>query len=223
MGANDWSAHGDFALPTYVNHIAVFAWALSGAIIGVRRGYDIVGVFVIALVSSMGGGLIRDGLLLQRVPALLTGDAPLLLILVATGLVGVASRWIVARNLATFEKLIEVTDAVGVPAYAILGMQMAAEQDVSTLGVVLVGVINGVGGGLLRDLLARETPHLLKPGQYSALIALLACVSFVALTRAFDVDPTHAAFATMALYFIARALTIRFHWTTRSLSPEHAV
>jgi uncharacterized membrane protein YeiH len=212
---------GEFAIPLYFDYFATFAWALSGAVVGVRRGYDIVGVFVIALVSSTGGGLIRDGFLLQRTPALLTDGAYLVLIILATSIVGLAAKRLVAvLNQAWVDKLIELIDAVGVPAFAIVGMQMALTQEISILGVVLVGVINGVGGGLMRDVLARETPRLLLPGQYSALVILIACLTFVGLIRGLGMDATKAALVTITLFFVVRALTVRFNWTSSALLRE---
>jgi uncharacterized membrane protein YeiH len=213
----------EFAIPLYFDYFATFAWALSGAVVGVRRGYDVVGVFVIALVSSTGGGLIRDGFLLHRTPALLSDSAYLGLIVLATAIVCVAAKTLLAANRqAWMDRLVEIIDAVGVPAFAIVGMQLALEQGISLAGVVLVGVVNGVGGGLLRDVLARDTPRLLLPGQYSALVVLVACVAFVGLTRGLGVDATKAALATIGLFFVVRALTIWFNWSSSALLLERS-
>jgi uncharacterized membrane protein YeiH len=213
----------EFAIPLYFDYFATFAWALSGAVVGARRGYDIIGVFVIALVSSTGGGLMRDGFLLQRTPVLLTDGVYLVLIILATAIVGLAARRLVSvLNRAWPEKLIELIDAVGVPAFAIVGIQLALAQGISIPGVVLVGMINGVGGGLLRDVLVRETPRLLLPGQYSALVVLAACLAFVGLSRGLGMDATRAAFATIALFFVVRALTVRFNWTSSALLRERS-
>ena len=212
---------GEFSIPLYFDYFATFAWALSGAVVGVRRRYDIVGVFVIALVSSTGGGLIRDGFLLQRTPVLLTNGVYLVLIILATALIGLAAKWLVpVLNQAWLDKFIELIDAVGMPAFAIVGMQMALAQGIPIPGVVLLGVINGVGGGLLRDVLARETPRLLLPGQYSALVILTACLTFVGLRLWQGMGATPAAFVTIALFFVVRALTVRYNWTSSALLGE---
>jgi uncharacterized membrane protein YeiH len=214
---------GEFAIPVYFDYFATFAWALSGALVGARRGYDIVGVFVIALVSSTGGGLIRDGLLLNRTPAFLIHGAYLALIILATVLIGLAANKLASvRNRAWLDKLVELIDAVGVPAFAIVGMQIALAQGISIPGVVLVGVANGVGGGLLRDVLVRETPRLLLPGQYSALVVLGACLVFVGLSRGLGTDATQAALVTIALFFVVRALTVWFNWRSSALLREPA-
>ncbi len=178
-------------------------------------------MFVIALVSSTGGGLIRDGFLLLRTPTLLTDSVYLVLIVIATAIMGLAARRLVSvLNQAWLDKFIELIDAVGVPAFAIVGMQMALAQGISIVGVVLVGVINGVGGGLLRDVLVREPPRLLLPGQYSALVVLAACVAFVGLRRGLGIDGKEAALITIALFFFVRVLTIRFNWTSAALLSE---
>jgi uncharacterized membrane protein YeiH len=209
---------GAFTIPVYFDYVATFTWALSGAIVGARRQYDIVGVFVIAMVSSTGGGLIRDGLLLQRTPAVLTHGIYLLLIASATLLVAVNARWL--RYLPkrfSVDRIVEWIDAVGVPAFAVVGMQLALAQGVAIPGVILVGVINGVGGGLLRDVIAGDTPSLLLPGQFVALVVLGACLVFVTLIVWRGWDATRAALATMAVFFVVRAITIRFNWKTGAL------
>jgi uncharacterized membrane protein YeiH len=212
---------GEFSIPLYFDYCATFAWALSGAVVGVRRRYDVVGVFVIALVSSTGGGLIRDGFLLHRTPVLLTNSVYLVLICLATVLIGLVAKWLVSvLNRAWLDKLIELIDAIGMPAFAIVGMQIAHAEGVSIPGAVLVGVINGVGGGLLRDVLARETPRLLLPGQYSVLVLLTACLAFVGLRFGRGMDATPAAFITIALFFVVRVLTVRYNWTSSALLRE---
>jgi uncharacterized membrane protein YeiH len=190
---------GEFTVPPYFDYFATFTWALSGAIVGAGRGFDITGVFVIALVSSTGGGLLRDGLLLQRTPAFLTNGSYLVLVATATLVVAMAARRFIVIPRWTFDrKLVELIDAVGVPAYAIVGMQLAQAHELSIPGVVLVGVVNGVGGGLLRDVLANEPAHLLLPGQYSALVLLFACLAFVGLTRWYGIAATAAGLTTVA-------------------------
>jgi uncharacterized membrane protein YeiH len=108
---------GQFTIPVYLDYFATFVWALSGAVVGAHRGYDIVGVFVIALVSSTGGGMLRDGFLLQRTPVLLTNGSYLVLIALATAVIAIAARWLmVVPKWAWSNKLIELIDAIGVPA-----------------------------------------------------------------------------------------------------------
>src|SRR5262245_13795272 len=111
---------GDFTIPVYFDYAATFTWALTGAIVGARMRYDIVGVFVIALVSSMGGGLIRDGLFLQRTPVVLTNGMYLTLVGVAVLLVAVLARWVLRLlALSSINRAVDMIDAIGTPAFAI--------------------------------------------------------------------------------------------------------
>jgi uncharacterized membrane protein YeiH len=83
---------GEFTIPVYFDYVATFCWALSGAIVGAGKRYDIMGVFVISLVSSMGGSLIRDGSFLQRTPPVLTNGMYLILIVIAVLMTGIGAR-----------------------------------------------------------------------------------------------------------------------------------
>ena len=216
-----WPDTPEFTIPVYFDYFATFTWAVSGALIGAHRRYDLVGVFIIALVSAVGGGLLRDGVVLQRTPAFLTNGTYLFLVAAATVAVAIGTQERVWRpGWATLVKLVEWIDTVGVPAYAVVGMQLAQAQGLSTPGVVLVGVLNGVGGGVLRDVLVNEPAHLLLPGQYTSLVLLLACVTFVVLTRWSGIAATPAGLIAMALYFVIRAVTIHFNWQTRPLLSE---
>lgn len=209
---------GRFTLPLYFEYTAAFTWAVSGAIVGARRGYDIVGVFVFALVSSAGGGLIRDGLLLHRTPRILTDATYLLMIVLGTLIVVFVSRGILALPRGPkLDKLIEAIDAIGTPAYAVVGMQLAEAKGSTLPGIILVGVISSVGGGLLRDVLANDEPRLFQPGQYSALLALGACGAFALFVHGLGWDPTRSALLTVAGYIVSRALLIRFHWRPRAV------
>lgn len=214
-----WPDAREFTIPVYFDYFATFTWAVSGALIGVHRRYDLVGVFVIALVSAVGGGLLRDGIVLQRTPVFLTNGVYLVLVAAATALVAISTK-VALPQWHTLVKLVEWIDTVGVPAYAVVGMQLAQAQGLAIPGVVLVGVLNGVGGGVLRDVLANEPSHLLLPGQYTTLVLLLACVMFVVLTQLSGMAATPAGLGAMALFFVIRALTIRFNWHSRALVSD---
>ncbi|TXH43270.1 MAG: trimeric intracellular cation channel family protein [Burkholderiaceae bacterium] len=204
-----------FQIPVYFDYLATFAWALSGAVVALRKRHDIVGVFVLALLTSMGGSILRDGVFLQRTPPVLTDPVYLPLILTATVLVSLFRRSI--AHLPVVDRLVGTIDAVGTPAFAVVGLQFALAAAIPLPGVILVGAISAVGGGVLRDMIVREVPSILQPGQFFALLALLACIAFLALTLALHIDPEPAGWATIGLFFVVRMLTIRFNWQTRPL------
>jgi uncharacterized membrane protein YeiH len=210
-----------FQIPPTIHYIATFTWAASGALVGIRKHFDVIGVFVIALVSSLGGGLVRDALFLQRTPVLLTDPVYLPLIGLTVALFSLFTGF-VSRILKveTMQKLVDLIDAVGIPIFAVIGMQLAEAQGIPVAGVIFVGVVNGTAGGLLRDVIVREVPALLRPGQFVTLLLLLACGLFIALQRYAEASASQAAWAAACSFFVLRVLAIRFNWKTRSVLPE---
>ena len=213
-------ADGSFQILPSIDYIATFTWAASGALVAIRKHFDIIGVFVIALVSSVGGGLVRDALFLQRTPVLLTDPFYLPLIAVTVALVSLFTG-LVSRILKvdTVKKLVDVIDAIGIPIFAVIGMEMAEAQGIPGTGVLFVGLVNGTAGGLLRDVLVGEVPAILRPGQFVALLLLVAC-GLALVLKHYGVNASQAAWATVCSFFVLRILAIRFNWTTRSLLRE---
>ncbi len=133
----------EFLVPPVINWVATFLWAASGGIVAIRKRFDVVGVFVLALLSATGGGIIRDGLFLHRTPVVVEDPYYLIVVVFAT-LVIVA----LGRNLLQFKywgELVGLIDAVATPGFAIVGMQLALSAGISLPGVVFIGGINGVG------------------------------------------------------------------------------
>jgi uncharacterized membrane protein YeiH len=206
-----------FYVPTLFDYLAAFTWATSGAVVGIRKRYDIFGVFMIALISSTGGSIIRDGLFLHRTPPVLTNGVYLPLLLIATTFTSLFRRWITSTPMIDW--LVSLIDAIGTPAFAVVGMQLSLQAGIALPGVVLIGVLNGFGGGLLRDVIVNDVPAVLRPGQYSASVVLVACVLFLVLTRQFGIETTLAAWTIVALYVVARMLIVYFDLRTRPVMP----
>ncbi len=207
----------EFQIPQLFDYSATFLWALSGAIVGMHKRYDFAGVLVIALVSSTGGSLLRDGIFLQQTPPVLTDGWYIPLVLAATIIVSLVRHRIAQAPVV--ERLINVIDALGVPAFAVVGMQLSLRAGVPWPGAVLVGVVNGFGGGLLRDVLVGDTPSALKPGQYAVTALIFVCVLFLILIYGFDMSNELAAWGIIVLFFAIRMLSIRYNWRTQPVLP----
>ncbi|HUL72262.1 MAG TPA: TRIC cation channel family protein [Vicinamibacterales bacterium] len=207
-----------FRVPPLFDYVATVAWAISGAVVGIRKQFDVTGVFVVALLSSMGGGLMRDAIFLKRTPVVLT-DPVYLPLVAGTTLIMVllTERLIQAGPAETVRKLVDVIDSLGTPAFAVVGMQLARDQGIPVIGVIFVGAVNGLAGGLLRDVVVRDVPTLLRPGQFISFMLVVACGVFQILTLRYDVRPTPAAWVTVAAFFVMRVLALRFNWQTRSV------
>jgi uncharacterized membrane protein YeiH len=202
-----------FHLPIVFDLGATFVFGITGALAALQRRYDVVGLFALAFASGVGGGLLRDGLFIQQGPPAVTTDSRYIVAILAAGLVGLFFRHWVNR----LTKLIAFVDALGLGAYAVVGVEKSIGAGLSIPAAVLVGLINAVGGGLLRDLLVRDEPLLLKPGQFYALAALGGCLLFVFLTVNIGMPAPRAGLITIACTFIVRVLAIAFNWRTRSL------
>ena len=202
-----------FHLPIIFDLGATFAFGITGALAALRRGYDFIGLFVLAFASGVGGGLLRDGLFIQQGPPALTTDSRYIVAILAASVIGLLFRHWINR----LTKVIALIDALGLGAYAVVGIEKSISAGLSMPAAVLVGVINAVGGGLLRDLLVRDEPLLLKPGQFYTLAALGGCLLFVFLTMNVGMPAPRAALITIACTFVVRVLAITFNWRTKPL------
>ena len=201
-----------FLLPIEFDLAATFLFALTGVWLASRRGYDLVGAFMLAFVSGVGGGLLRDSVFIKQVP-LVMQDARYLWMVLAAVAVGTLTLRLAER----FEHLIAYVDALAIGVYGVVGANKALIAGIDPVPALLVGICNAVGGGLLRDVLVREEPLVFKPGQLYTLAALVGLVLFVAMSYTYGVDTNHAAWIAIAVTFLLRLLAIRFGWTTTSL------
>src|SRR5512135_1137458 len=176
----------EFPVPVFFDYLATFLWALSGAIVGLHKRYDFTGIIVIALLASTGGSLLRDGLLLNRTPPILVNWIYIPLILAATVIVTLFRQRI--SRMLLVDRTISVIDAIGIPVFAIVGMQLSLQAGVSLPGVLLVGVVNGVGGGLLRDLVVGDPPAVLIPGRFMVSALVLVSVLYLVLYKLLSIS-----------------------------------
>ena len=188
--------------------VAVFA--ISGALTAGRKGMDLFGIVVVAIVTAVGGGTLRDVLLDRQ--AFWISDPTYLL---AT-LTGATAIMVYVRFFRPPEGSLLVADAFGLSLFTITGAQTAELSGVPAPIVVVMGVMTGVVGGALRDLLCAEVPLVLRKEIY-ATAALAGATVFVVLTR-FEVPGTFAVPASMALIFALRIAAIRYDLNAPSVT-----
>ena len=199
-----------FLLPIEFDLAATFIAAIAATWAASRRGYDVVGVCMLAFVGSVGGGLLRDSWFIIQVPIVMQSAGYLW----AIGL-GVPVGMLTFRYAERFVHLFAYTDALSLGVYGIYGANRALIAGLSPEGAVIVGLVNAVGGGLMRDILAREEPILFKPGQLYSLAALAGVALFVVLTHRYGMDTNRAAWIAIFLTTALRLLAIRFDLQTR--------
>lgn len=205
-----------FHYPIVLDLAATFLFAATGALAGVRKRYDLVGIGVLALVTGLGGALLRDGLFLQSGPPAVVSDGRFL----AAVLAGTWAGVFFGRHLQRLGLVIELVDAFALGLYAVVGAQKALAANLGLLAAMLVGVVNAVGGGVLRDVLSREEPLIFKPGEFYAFAAILGCTLFVILRVPAGVDGTVAAIVAIAFTWATRLLAIHLGWRTGALTGE---
>jgi len=140
-----------------LNLIGIFAFALSGALVGVQREFDIVGMAVLATATALGGGIIRDLQLGDTPPTALRNLWWLALPLIAT-VVTFFFHPVVNR----MRRTVLVLDAIGLGVFCASAAAKASAFGVGALAAIMLGTITGIGGGIIRDLLAGEVPAVLR-------------------------------------------------------------
>lgn len=231
---------GQFILPIEIDLAATFLFGLTGGLVALKRGYDVIGLFALAFVTGVGGGLLRDGLFIQQGPPAVTTDSRYILIILLAGCVGFLFRdrivgfnrmiaWLDTLGVGShffrtrvvhFNKVIAWLDALGLGAYAVVGVQKSLYAGLSAPAAILVGVINAAGGGLLRDVLVRDEPLMFKPGQFYVLAAFAGCLLFALLALQFKMEAAMAAGIAIGATFVFRVLAIQFNWKSPSLWQE---
>jgi uncharacterized membrane protein YeiH len=196
------------ALPFVLEMTAVTFGALSGALHATRKGLDPVGVFTIALVCAVGGGLIRDVLLQTGRPAALV---------VPTYLESAAFASVIglvfARAVRAAVPVMAVVDTLLIGVWVVLGAERALVVDLTFAGAAFLGVITATGGGLLRDLLCGEVPAAIRPGEWYVSAAVAAAVMFVLMIQA-GVRLEYAEGLTILAAALLRSGSLRFGWRT---------
>ncbi len=196
--------------------VGTFVFALSGAFKAVRHRLDWLGVAVLAVLTGVGGGLLRDLLLGDTPPAAIRDERYLMVCLAGAVAVIVASRPIAKRwNRVT------VADALGLGLFAALGALKGAAYGLGPLGVVLMGSLTAVGGGVIRDILVNEQPAVLVKGFYAtaALIGCTVLVALDALGAGVGVQLVACAATTSALRFLAMARNLRLPQSSAPPAP----
>jgi uncharacterized membrane protein YeiH len=194
----------------------VFVFALSGALAAVLRKLDVVGVVVVATVSAIGGGLLRD-VLLPDVPPPALQDWRYVAV---SGVAGVIVFFF-HPQVGRLTRAVRVFDAAGLGFFTVAGTAKALDSGLGPAPACVLGVLTGVGGGLLRDVLLREIPLVLRTGELYAVTALAGAVIVVVTDELGRYDAATAGGA-VAVVFILRVLALRRRWSAplpRGINP----
>lgn len=193
--------------------IGTVAFAVSGAITGLKKKMDIFGVVILALVTAVGGGAIRD-VVLGNTPPMTFRNPVYALVAIATGILTFipAVRRLAGKNPKVFDMFLLITDSVGLGIFTVVGIRTAitAGQGENIFLLMFVGVVTGVGGGLLRDMMAGNTPYIFVKHIYAS--ASLAGAA-VCVTLWKPLGATAAMSVSAVVVITIRFLAARFKWS----------
>jgi uncharacterized membrane protein YeiH len=208
---------GAVQTPLWLDLLAVLTGAASGALAAVDRRYDVAGVLGLAIVTGIGGGLIRD-LLLNQLPVAMTNSAYL-----ATAVGAAVAAFFFARTLARVHGVVVVCEAAMLAIFGVAGADKALSNHIAVLPAVLVGMLTAIGGGVLRDLLTSRPPAVFAEREVYALAALAGIVAFVLLDKLVGVLGLAVAIG-VGITFLLRLGSWRLGWKApRPVEAEDAL
>jgi len=202
-----------FQFPFILEVFATITWAVSGAIVARARGFDFMGVLIISIVASTGGGMLRDGLFLQRTPVMVT--TPMYILIPVGAMIVISLFGGVWENLPWWDKLVNVIDAFGTPAFALLGFQLSLLAGIPFAGAIFIGLLNGISGGVLRDILVGDVPQMFRPGQLYGIIVIAITILYWGLINMASLQSDVAAWIAILVAFTLRLMVLKYKWQTQ--------
>jgi uncharacterized membrane protein YeiH len=194
----------DTNLQLVLDLVGVFAFALSGGLVAVKKRLDLFGVLVLASAAALGGGIMRD-VLIGRIPPTGISDWRLLAGALVAGLV----TFVYHPGVERISRFVRVLDAVGLAVFAVGGSLTALGAGANAVPAVIVGGITAVGGGMVRDVLAGQVPEVLRREMY-ALPALLGS-TLVVTAHHFELISPFVVWGCVLLVFGLRMAAVVLH------------
>ncbi len=194
----------------WVGMAAVAVNALTGVLDSSRKQMDLIGALLVAIATALGGGTVRDLLLDRNV--FWVADQTYLMVALVTGLI----VFFVVRRTNLPPQLFLIPDAIGLALFTIAGTQIALQWHVPWLAASLMGVITGVVGGVLRDILCNDVPSVFLKGELYATAAWAGAISLIVLQES-GLAAVNATWAAMGIVILLRGLSLRFGLTLPAL------
>uniref|UniRef100_UPI00404877B8 trimeric intracellular cation channel family protein n=1 Tax=Aliarcobacter sp. TaxID=2321116 RepID=UPI00404877B8 len=195
--------------------IGIICFALSGFLIAVHYKLDILGVFISAFLTALGGGMIRD-VLADRTPYVFTTNLPVILV-VSTVLISLLFKLHKIDDLEGKTAFI-ISDAIGLVSFAITGSIVAIQNEFNFLGVLILSFLTAVGGGTIRDILINRVPSILVSEFYATVALIVASIIF--LLESFELRNLFSVMIVFIFGVILRLLAYYKNWHLPTLSKE---
>jgi uncharacterized membrane protein YeiH len=193
------------ALVQTLDLIGTFVFAISGAASGVKSRLDVFGVSVLAFVAGNAGGMARDVLIGAVPPAAISNWR-----YVAASLVAAVATFLWYPSITRVQRIVLLFDAAGLATFAVAGTQKALAYDINPVAAALLGILTGIGGGMIRDVLVKEIPVVLRADFYA--VAALAGAVVVVAGHLLHWPPVPTTIAGASVCFLMRLTAIRRGW-----------
>jgi uncharacterized membrane protein YeiH len=183
--------------------VGTAAFSVSGYLIGVKKRFDLLGVLIVAVLTAIGGGVIRD-VLLNRIPVIFF-DASSIWVIVATLL----ASWAASLHKVYgpgMHRLFIVCDSIGLIAFSLAGAQLGIHYGLNLFGVLFIGFVSAVGGGIVRDMMVNDVPFILHKDVYGTVSMLVAGLLYAA-----SLQHLNGAVTVWSLFALGLAIRLVAH------------
>ncbi|GAA2931238.1 trimeric intracellular cation channel family protein [Streptomyces enissocaesilis] len=187
--------------------VGIFVFAISGALLAVRKNFDVFGIAVLAEVTALGGGLLRD-LIIGAVPPAAFTDLGYF----TTPLIAAALVFFLHPEVERIQGSVMAFDAAGLGLFCVTGTTKAYDHGLGLTASAALGLATAVGGGVLRDVLANEVPSLLRWDRDLYAVPAIVGAAMVALFIRFDALNAVTSSIAVVTAFLLRLLALHFHW-----------
>lgn len=184
--------------------LGTFAFAISGALVAIKKDFDIFGIIIIAFVTAVGGGMLRD-VLINAHPINWIGDMNY----IWTILIAVVVTFLFRSQIAPLRKTFFLFDTVGISVFTLLGLQKCLSIGLHPFVALLMGMISAVFGGVIRDVLTRKVPLIFKKEIYAS--ACLAGGAIYLLLGYFNLSSTLQFIGSTLVIILIRLVAVTYH------------
>lgn len=194
--------------------IGTIAFSSSGTMVGIRKKMDIFGVMVMAVTTAVGGGIIRDIILGCLPPAAFLHPiyvmVAILCSLIMFVMASLKKQFEAGKMMMIYDKLMIILDAIGLGVFTVIGIEKACETGYKEdfFLVLFVGIVTGVGGGVLRDIMAQEMPFIFVKHIYAcaSLSGAVICILFMPVSK-----PVAMVCGTIVVIMV-RLFAAKYRW-----------
>lgn len=195
--------------------IGTISFATSGSLVAIRHGLDLFGVATVGTITAVGGGIMRD-LMIGNLPPKIFSNPKILIVAIITSIVVFIIAYFYKKKFNQLSRVIDTVnvffDALGLAAFTIAGVEVAVleSEKNSALLIIVMGVVTGVGGGVLRDVLVNEKPYILTKHIYAVVSILGSCIySLLSIYAGYTV---FATFFVLIFTVFIRLLAAKYRW-----------